>query len=174
MRANSVKRSIFRRLKSVLCAAVFVFLLVAAFGCGPAASTADGTPGAVEGQPELTDEVIRERINEARVWDVPEESGTAEPISWGFDEDEPKEIVVVEKQLEGTRTTIVLDIKTKSSPRSRSQRYLAGQIRTEWELQTGFVLRRWEIVRTENISMKYKNLPVTPSPTQSESTRDGR
>jgi hypothetical protein len=40
----------------------------------------------------------------------------------------------------------------------RNPRSLAGQIRTEWELKTGWALRKWEIVETENISMKYKNL----------------
>jgi hypothetical protein len=72
---------------------------------------------------------------------------------------------VVEKHVEGRHATIVLDIKTSSAPRARNQRYLAGQIRTEWELQTGWVLRRWEIVETENISMKYKDLPKPPEQT---------
>jgi hypothetical protein len=113
--------------------------------------------------PELTEEVIRERINDAGVWEVPEENGTAEPINWSFDENEPKEIAVVEKQIEGERATIVLDIKTRSASHVRNPRSLAGQIRTEWELKTGWVLRRWGIVRTENISMKYINLPKPPA-----------
>lgn len=113
--------------------------------------------------PELTDEIIRERINEAGVWDVPEENAVGDPISWRFDEDEPKEIAVVEKQVDGARATIVLDIKTRSAPNRRNPRSLAGQLRTEWELKTGWALRRWEIVRTENISMKYKNLPKPPA-----------
>ncbi|MFN2500486.1 MAG: hypothetical protein ABR530_00555, partial [Pyrinomonadaceae bacterium] len=82
-----------------------------------------------------------------------------EPISWGFDEDEPKEITVVEQQINGNQATIILDIKTRSNPRARVLRELVGQIRTEWRLETGWVLRRWEIVNTENISMKYKDLP---------------
>ena len=96
------------------------------------------------------------------------ENGTGEPISWSFDEDEPKEIVVVEKQGKGAHVTIILDIKTQSSPRANNLRYLAGQIRTDWELQTGWVLRRWEIVNTENISMKYKDLPKTPPQNSSQ------
>jgi hypothetical protein len=113
--------------------------------------------------PELTEDVVRERINQARVRQIPEENGTAEPISWSFYEEEPKEITVVEKKIEGERATIVLDIKTRSTPNARNPRTLAGQIRTEWELQTGWVLRKWEIVKTENISMKYKNLPKPPA-----------
>jgi hypothetical protein len=38
--------------------------------------------------------------------------------------------------MNGTRATIVLDIKTASGPRSRNRFELAGQIRTEWQLRT--------------------------------------
>ena len=112
--------------------------------------------------PELSEEIIRERINDAFIRDVPEENGSAEPINWSFDEDEPKEITVVEKQSDGKRAKIVLDIKTGSAPNARKQRRLAGQIRTEWELQTGWALRRWQIIEAENVSMKYRNLPKPP------------
>jgi hypothetical protein len=135
-------------------------------GCG--SSPQGSGPGQVDtatgGIPELTKEIIDERINDARVYEVKPESGTGEPIPWSFDEDEPKEIVVVDKQIVGTRATIVLDIKTRSSPRARTQRHLAGQIRTDWELRTGWVLRRWEIINTENISMKYRDLPKDAAP----------
>ncbi|MEO7674478.1 MAG: hypothetical protein ABIU09_10440 [Pyrinomonadaceae bacterium] len=138
-------------------------LLAGSFGCGPRPSQGDSVQGGSASTssdlPEITDEMIHQWINDTRVRNVPEENGSAEPISWGFDDDEPKEITVVAKQIEGNRATIVLDIKTTSAPHSREPRYLAGQIRTEWELRTGWVLRTWEIARTENISMKYKNLP---------------
>jgi hypothetical protein len=144
-----------------------VLPLACSFGCAPSSSQGDGkqspSASASNDLPELTDEVIREQINDTRVRQVPEENGTAEPISWTFVEEEPKEIAVVEKQIEGERATIVLDIKTRSTPNAREQRSLAGQIRTEWELKTGWVLRKWEIVKTENISMKYKNLPKPPA-----------
>ena len=142
-------------------------LLACSSGCAPSSSQGDGkqSPSASGSNdlPELTEEMIHERINDAGVREVPEENGTAEPISWSFDEEEPKEITVVEKQMEGERATIVLDIKTRSASNVRNPRYLAGQIRTEWELKTGWVLRKWEIVKTENISMKYKNLPKPPA-----------
>jgi hypothetical protein len=136
-------------------------LLAFVAGCGGPSSRGDGGPSAASGDlPELTDAIIHERINDGYVRGVPAENGTAAPpITWSFDEDEPKEIAVVEKQVEGTRATIVLDIKTASSPRSRNPRQLAGRIRTEWELRTGWVLRRWEIAGTENISMTYRDLP---------------
>jgi len=136
-------------------------LLACTLCCAPPASQGGGSRNSTSSASdslELTDDMIHERINDARVRDVPEENGTAEPISWGFDENEPKVIAIIEKQLEGDRATIVLDIKTSSSPRSREQRYLAGQIRTEWELKTGWALRQWEIVSAENISMKYRNI----------------
>lgn len=142
-----------------------ILLLICSFGCAPPPPD-DGSgssSGASNDLPEITEETISERINGARVRKVPEENGTAEPISWTFDEDEPKEIRVIEKQSNGARMTLLLDIKTWSAPDARDQRYLAGQIRTEWELQTNLVLRRWEIVKTENVSMKYKNLPKPPA-----------
>lgn len=139
-------------------------LLACSFGCAPSGGDNQGPSGSGSTDlPELTEEMIRDRINEAAVRDVPEENGTSPPITWRFFQSEPKEIAIIEKQLEGERATIVLDIKTSSSPRSREQRYLAGQIRTDWELRTGWVLRQWEIVKTENISMKYRNLPTPPA-----------
>jgi hypothetical protein len=131
--------------------------------CGPPSSPGgkDGTASDPAAMPELTDDVIRERINDGFVRNIPEENGAADPISWRFYESEPKEIQIIDKQVDGTRATVVLDIKTSSSPGTRNPRQLAGQIRTEWKLETGWVLRKWEIVRTENISMKYKNLPKT-------------
>ena len=81
-------------------------------------------------------------------------------------------IAVVDQKVEGNRATIVLDIKTSSNPRARVRRHLAGQIRTDWELRTGWVLRRWEIVNTENISMKYKDdSPPPPPPGAASPTR---
>lgn len=142
-------------------------LLAFSFGCAPSSSPGDGkqseSASTSNDRPELTDEIIRERINETRVREVPEENGVAEPIVWNFDEDEPKEIAVVEKKVEGERATVVLDIKTRSALYVRNPRSLAGQVRTEWKLETGWVLRKWEIVGTENISMKYVNLPKPPA-----------
>jgi hypothetical protein len=145
--------------------------LAGTLACAPPYSpTGNGDPSSSDpaNMPELNDEVTRDRINGSRVHDVLPESGTGDPISWGFDEDEPKEITVVHKQVNGTKATIVLDIKTRSSTRANILRFLAGQIRTEWELQTGLVTRRWEIVRVENISMKYKDVPkASPTPKSS-------
>src|SRR5881392_1413264 len=96
---------------------LFIVLLVSA--CGPSSQQQSSSgPGSTD-IPELTDDVIRERINNAWVSDVPAENGTSQTISWGFAENEPKEIAIVEKQIDGTHATVVLDIKTGSSPRAR-------------------------------------------------------
>lgn len=148
---------------------VFALVVLLSSACAPpnpGGGTQEPTEPAGDGVPELSDAIINERINDAWVRVVPEENGAGEPITWGFDEDEPKEIKVVEKQIDVPHATVVLDVKTRSSLNSHNPRYLAGQIRTEWEIQTGWVLRRWEIVHAENISMKYRNLPKpSPSPT---------
>jgi hypothetical protein len=161
MRRSEAKDSAGIRL-AVLMPIVLLIASALLLACGGPPSS----PGASETTtdlPEITDELIYERINDAWVRDVPEETGTSPPISWNFDHDEPKEITVVDKQQNGARATIVLDVKTSSAPRARANRQLTGQIRTDWELQTGWVMRRWEIVDTENISMKYKDL-AKPSP----------
>jgi hypothetical protein len=158
---------------SFLFSSVFglALLLVCLAGCAPPASqSGDGSKqnqAASSDLPELTEEIIRERINDAFIRNVPEENAAAEPINWSFDEDEPKEIAVIEKQMDGKRAALVLDVKTRSAPNARNPRQLEGQIRTEWELRTGWALRRWEITKAENISMKYRNLPTKPPAQQS-------
>lgn len=142
-----------------------VLLVVCTFGCGgPASPDSTESSSASSGDvPALTDDMIRERINYAFVRNITEENGTGEPMNWTFMPEEPKEISIVEKQIQGDHATVVLDIKTRSGPRARGPRALAGQIRTEWQLRTGWVLRQWEIVDTENVSMKYTKLPNPPS-----------
>ena len=162
MRLTDYLQNDFKNMRRTFPLTAFLALLICcSFGCAPSNSAGDTAQNSAASTdiPELSDEIIRERINDTGVWDVPEENGKGEPISWRFDEDEPKEIAVVERKIDGTRATIVLDIKTRSAPGWRNPRALAGQIRTEWKLETGWALRQWEIKRTENISMKYKNLP---------------
>lgn len=136
-------------------------LLACSSACAPDSSPGDGKQSSSASStdaPELTDEMIRQRINYRHIREIPEENRAAAPINWTFIENEPKEIRIVEKKIEGARATIVLDIKTLTASNAREPRQLAGQIRTEWLLRTGWVMRQWEIVETENISMKYKNL----------------
>ena len=161
MRSNRKVRRVLRSSRLLSSFLGFVLLLACSFGCAPAKQSSSASES--NGLPELTDEMIRQRINDAFVREVPEENGAAEPISWSFDEEEPKEVSVIKKQMDGERATILLDIKTRSALEMRNPRYLEGQIRTEWVLKTGWALRKWEIVGTENISMKYKNLPKMPA-----------
>ena len=153
-----------RRASLLLTFLVLSFLLVFSFGCAPSSSPTDGaqSSSAPNDLPELTDEIIRERINYTRVRQIPVENGNGEAISWTFVGNEPKEIIVIDKRIDGSRATVVLDIKTGSGPNARTPRVLAGQIRTEWELKTGWALRTWEIIAVENISMKVSNLPKPP------------
>jgi hypothetical protein len=103
-------------------------------------------------------ETIREDINGKRV-EVPAEGGALEPSSWRFYPSEPKEVEILEKQLAGDRATFVVDLRTRTSPRAEQQgitKKLAGRLRLHYELQSGLVLRKWEIVRIENISFAYQ------------------
>ncbi len=147
-------------------------MLTASFGCAPSSTGGgtqnDSTSSAPNDIPEITDEKLRQEINDIYLREVPEETGAGETISWRIDENEPKEFTVLEKKFDGNRATIVLNLKTGTAPNARSPKYLAGQIRTNWELQTGWAMRTWEIVETDNISLRYKNLP---KPTVQNSNR---
>src|SRR4051794_34670274 len=83
-------------------------LLVAVFCIGCVPPPRDAPDGGSQEIPALTKEVIDERINGARVYDVKPESGNGEPTPWGFDYDEPKEITVVDQQMNGDHATIIL------------------------------------------------------------------
>jgi len=132
-------------------------LLLLLFLSALAGAACEGGPPPEDPRPEITLESIREDLNGQRV-SVPAEGDASEPSSWRFFPNEPKEIEIVEKQLAGDRATFLIDLRTRSSPRAEQQgitRRLAGRLRLHYELQTGFVLRKWEIVRIENISFVY-------------------
>jgi hypothetical protein len=61
-------------------------LLTSTFGCGSSTSQGEGGQNSTVSNdvPELTEEMIRERINYAYVRKVPEDEGNGEPISWTF------------------------------------------------------------------------------------------
>jgi hypothetical protein len=101
-------------------------------------------------------ENIREDINGQRV-SVSAEGAASE--SWRFFLNEPKEIEILEKQLAGDKATLVIDLRTRTSPRAEQQgitKKLAGRLRLHYELKSYFVVRKWEIVRIENISFAYQ------------------
>ncbi|MGH9900820.1 MAG: hypothetical protein ACRD68_03170, partial [Pyrinomonadaceae bacterium] len=92
---------------------------------------------------------------------------TSKPTPWVFDEDEPKEYEVLEQSIDGDRATFLIDMKTSTAPRARNQLQLSGKLRLHYELQSGWVTRKWEIVSVENISMKYRAVLPSPSPSPS-------
>lgn len=147
---------------------LLLLTLVLSSACATSAPSGVSPQATADKRPELTEEKIHKTINDARVRDVPEVNNAAQPISWSFDSDEPKEISILDKQIEGDRATIVLDIKTRSAPGARSPRQLSGKIRLRYELETGWVLRQWTIAEVENISMTYRN---EPQENKSESER---
>ncbi|HEX8474878.1 MAG TPA: hypothetical protein VF666_12675 [Pyrinomonadaceae bacterium] len=123
-----------------------------------AGASCEGGPPPEDLRPEITVETIREDINGERV-EVLAEGGASEPSSWQFYGPEPKEIEILEKQVAGDRATLVIDMRTRTSPRSEQQgntKKLAGKLRLHYELQSGLAMRKWEIVQIENISFTYQ------------------
>lgn len=144
--------------RTALISGFFIAIALFSLACAPQIGrNRAGSPS--DERPQLTEETIREGLSFARVYDIPEETASRGPISWGFNNDEPKGITVIERADDGNTSTIVLDIKTRSAQRAREPLSLEGQVKTYWELESGLVLRKWRITRTENVSMKYKVLP---------------
>ena len=122
------------------------------------AGACEGGPPPEDQRPEITLETIREDLNGKRV-EVPAEGGASEPSSWRFYPSEPKEIEILEKQLAGDKATLIIDMRTRTSPRAEQQgikKKLAGKLRLHYELNSYFVVRKWEIVKIENISFAYQ------------------
>ena len=86
--AESGKKPLSRRVASPPPIVLVLFLLALALGCRTASSP-DDSDQASSNRPEITDETVSERLIGSRVWDVPEENGAQEPITWNFDYDEP-------------------------------------------------------------------------------------
>lgn len=118
----------------------------------------EGGPPPEDRRPEITLENIREDINGKQVR-VPSEDDASETSGWRFYPNEPKEIEILEQQFAGKQATFVIDMRTRTSPRSEQQgitKRLAGRLRLHYKLESYFVVRKWEIVRIENISFAYQ------------------
>jgi hypothetical protein len=138
-----------------------VLLLLAAlcaFACGGGKQTS-----APDERPPLNPENISRDLN-GRWVETPAADGKTRPIGWTFIPSEPKEIEIVEQKIEDERATFLINLKTRTAPNEHHPRHLAGQLRLHYELQSGLVLRQWEIVEVENVSFTYVDEPP-PSPT---------
>ena len=151
MRYNSIR--------DALRTALLFAALAAASACGSEAPTPP--PDAL---PDLGDEKIRATLYDAWVEEVPEATNAARPISWHFMRDEPTEVAIVEKQMDGKKATVLVDVTARSSPRSRNQKVLAGRLRLHYELRTELIVRKWRIVDVDNISMTYRDEPRPDAP----------
>ena len=125
------------------------------------ASACKAGPPPENPRPEITVETILEDLDRQRI-DVPAEEGSSEPSSWRFFPNEPKEIQILEKKVTGDKAILVIDLKTRTSPRAEEQgikKRLAGKIRLHYELKSYLVVRKWEITGMENISFAYQKEP---------------
>ena len=132
---------------------LLLLLLLSALACA-----CKPGPPPEDRRPEITVETILEDLNGQRI-DVPAEDGASEPSSWRFFLNEPKQIEILEKQLAGDKAILVIELRTRTSPRAEQQgikKMLAGKLRLHYELQSYFVVRKWEIVGMENISFAYQ------------------
>jgi hypothetical protein len=140
--------------------ALLAVLLVAVLAYVSACDTGREEPSPpTDERPALSDEKIRETLFDAWVEEVPDETGVGRPITWYFQEDEPTEIVVVDRQMDGDKATILVDVATRTAPRSRSPKVLSGRIRLYYELQPVLFLRKWRVVNVDNVSMTYRDEP---------------
>lgn len=132
---------------------LLLLLFLSALACA-----CEGGPPPEDKRPEITLEKIREDLNGELV-EVPPEGNASEPSVWRFFPNEPKDVEIIEKQLAGDQATFVIDLRTRTSPRAEQQgitKRLAGRLRLHYELRTHVVMRRWEIVRIENLSFAYQ------------------
>jgi hypothetical protein len=148
--------------------AVYTALLVAALAAAGACGAGPSQPPP-DDRPALNDKKIRESLFHAWVDDVPEETGAAEPITWYFRSDEPTEITVVERQMDGDNATLLVDVATRTSPGAKHPKSLSGRLRLHYALETVLFLRKWRVVDVENLSMKYRD----ESPPEAEPSADG-
>jgi hypothetical protein len=129
--------------------------------CAAACASACGggaQQSATNDRPALTPDNVREDINSEWVR-VPAADGKTEPINWNFVREEPKQIDILEQKIEGDTATFLINIQTRTLPRSRNPRTLSGQLRLHYYLESGLVFRKWQIVQIENVSFKYVNEP---------------
>jgi hypothetical protein len=139
--------------------ALILPLLLLATACGGGARQQQS---AGDQLPEITLDSLREDLNGEGV-KVPAADGKSKPLNpWVFNRDEPKEIKILERKMEGETPIFLIEISTRSAPNSKNHYSLSGQLRLHYRLDSGLVLRNWEIDQIENVSLKYVNEQPTP------------
>jgi hypothetical protein len=134
-------------------------LLLLATACGGGARQQQS---AGDQLPEITLDSLREDLNGEWV-KVPAADGKSKPLNpWVFNHSEPKEIKILEQKTEGETPIFLIEISTRSAPNSKTHYSLSGQLRLHYRLDSGLVLRKWEIEQIENISFKYVNEQPPP------------
>jgi hypothetical protein len=137
---------------------IFAFAILCAAACATACGGGAQQQSATNDRPALTPDNVREDINSEWVR-TPAADGKSEPINWGFARDEPKQIDILDQKIEGDAATFLIQMQTHTAPRARTARTLSGQLRLHYQLQSGLVFRKWQIVEIENVSFKYVNEP---------------
>lgn len=139
--------------------AILTLGLLAAVACAPACGGGGGgrapaTSTSTDQLPEITLQTIYQDIN-GKFVRAPSADGKLQPMPWVFDHNEPKEIKILDQKIEGDRGEFLVDMQTRSAPRAKNQFSLSGQLRLHYELESGLVLRQWQIRQVENVSFKY-------------------
>ena len=148
---------------------IALLLAAATAGLGSAACGGQNSAGGPalsatpEQRPELSAESIRRDINGKWVRLKPAD-GKSEPRSWVFSPEEPKEIEVVEQKLGEDEASFLINMKTRTVPRARNPISIEGQLRLRYRLESGLVLRQWDIDEVENVSFVYTKLDPPPTP----------
>jgi len=70
--------------------------------------------------------------------------------TWTFDENELREISILESKYEGDKATIIIDMKTQSAPGSLMKSKMAGKLCLHYE----WIAEEWKLNQVENLAFK--------------------
>lgn len=150
-----------------------ILLLTLGVACGGGDAPDNNTaPAASDDRPEITEETIKEHLVGEFLRRIPAADGSKQTSSWSFQRNEPKTVQIVEKKVESESAVVVIDIKTGSHPDNEDKIELWGQLRLHYQLESGWVLRQWEIRHIDNLSFVFKREPrpnASPSPSPAAS-----
>lgn len=70
--------------------------------------------------------------------------------TWTFDENELRQISILESKYEGDKATIIVDMKTQSAPGSLMRSQMAGKLCLHYEWNE----EEWNLTQVENLAFK--------------------